>query len=847
VFKALACALIAGAVLAGCSGSNGPAGPAGPAGSQGPPGTPGTPGPVTALDVSTATKITGQITSVSGTSQPTVTFSLVNEVGQPLKGLPATAIRFTAAKLLAGANGGSSQWVSYINRKETASVVAAKPSANQPASWGTTDTRQATAESAATVNSSTCAVTPVGTFVDNGDGTYKYTFSKDLGQMTAQDNPGPGPAIAFDGTLTHRIGFEIRTPSCYTAATLNATNNPVYTYVPATGSTTTLAEQRDIVNTAECSACHDKLAFHGGPRTDVQYCVTCHNPGTTDAQSGNLLDMKVMVHKIHMGENLPTVVAQGTTNAAQGVGYTIWGNSGSFNNFNGIAFPQDLRNCSTCHRESDASTPQASNYYNVVNAEACGTCHDDVNFATGANHSPANLVATDADCLTCHGPTSTIDGGSLRVKVVHTQPLVEASKKFAFQIKSVTLQNTGGSLYPVVTFAVVDPTNSNAAYDLKNPTAANPWIGTDSGGNVCRPGGPARMSIDIGYNTTDYTNFSSGQSFGQPIQLNPLQVNNCGIGSNPAVPAGNIVANADGSYTITSPQALPASGVGTISVSLEGHPAVDVTLANGSPGQDGAAERIAVANVQTFLKVGDATAVQRRAVVNITKCDECHHSLSVHGNNRTDNPQVCVVCHNPSATDGSRRPKSGGILTGVTADGLKEQSIDFKWMIHAIHAGEERAAAGVKTVIYGYGGSVNDFGDLGFPGALNNCEGCHVAGGYYPVDGTKVQGTTYATDPNSTGTSFADQSDDHAASPNAAICGACHVAPVAIAHMKQNGGAPGSLVSGNPADDVLPYFWGKTATGVSIQGTTETCVLCHGQGASADVKVVHGVADFKFN
>ena len=80
-----------------------------------------------------------------------------------------------------------------------------------------------------------------------------------------------------------------------------------------------------------------------------------------------------------------------------------------------------------------------------------------------------------------------------------------------------------------------------------------------------------------------------------------------------------------------------------------------------------------------------------------------------------------------------------------TADGLKEQSIDMKWMIHAIHAGEERNAAGVKTVIYGFGGSVNDFSHVAYPGDLANCEGCHVAGGYYPVDATKVQGTTFST------------------------------------------------------------------------------------------------------
>ena len=41
----------------------------------------------------------------------------------------------------------------------------------------------------------------------------------------------------------------------------------------------------------------------------------------------------------------------------------------------------------------------------------------------------------------------------------------------------------------------------------------------------------------------------------------------------------------------------------------------------------------------------------RRLVVDIAKCDVCHDVLSLHGNNRTDEPGVCAVCHNPNATD----------------------------------------------------------------------------------------------------------------------------------------------------------------------------------------------------
>ena len=49
------------------------------------------------------------------------------------------------------------------------------------------------------------------------------------------------------------------------------------------------------------------LNAHGGARVEVQYCVMCHNPGTTDPYSGNALDFKVMIHKIHTGNTLPSI------------------------------------------------------------------------------------------------------------------------------------------------------------------------------------------------------------------------------------------------------------------------------------------------------------------------------------------------------------------------------------------------------------------------------------------------------------------------------------------------------------------------------------------------------------
>ena len=153
---------------------------------------------------------------------------------------------------------------------------------------------------------------------------------------------------------------------------------------------------RQVATTADCNQCHDPLIGHGGSRLQVQLCIMCHTPQTINADTGLTMDMKVLIHKIHMGSSLPSVKA--------GTPYRIW-HRGAWSDFSAVVFPQDVRNCTTCHG-SDAS--QGTNYKTNPCAAACTSCHDDVNLSTGVNH-PGGPQLDDKQCAGCHPQTQYTD------------------------------------------------------------------------------------------------------------------------------------------------------------------------------------------------------------------------------------------------------------------------------------------------------------------------------------------------------------------------------------------------------------------------------------------------------
>src|SRR5262249_38714812 len=127
------------------------------------------------------------------------------------------------------------------------------------------------------------------------------------------------------------------------------------------------------------------------------------------------------------------------------------------------------------------------------------------------------------------------------------------------------------------------------------------------------------------------------------------------------------------------------------------------------------------------------------------------------------------------------------------------QTVNFAQMIHKIHTGEELTAEGGPTlVIYGFGGSRNDFGDVRFPGDRRDCATCHVNGSEQLPLQAGLQDIDDQRGPiNPVG-------------PITSACTGCHTALHAASHALAN----------------------TTRLG-------ESCAVCHGSGAEFSVNKVH--------
>ncbi len=200
----------------------------------------------------------------------------------------------------------------------------------------------------------------------------------------------------------------------------------------------------------------------------------------------------------------------------------------------------------------------------------------------------------------------------------------------------------------------------------------------------------------------------------------------------------------------------------------------------------------------TFDFVPDGSALtETRDIVETATCQQCHgDGFHGHGGDRLT-VKDCVTCHNASGTD----PYGG-------------QTLDFKVMIHKIHAGGELAsipgadgkvyddpataqdesADNGEYAIWNYQHAKTEWSDVEFPAVLDNCTKCHQGGGA--------------------------QVDDWKTTPSRAACGACH--------------------------DTVDFATGTNHPGGQMLDDL-TCTTCHKATGNSFGKAVTNAHDFTAN
>ncbi len=664
-----------------------------------------------------------------------VDYKLTDPTGAPLdrSGVAtpgAIALSFLAAYIPHG----KEQYTSYIVRTATA------------ASGGATATQAAADSGGAT---RTVAV-----------GEYIYTYAT------------KAPA-GFDPTATNRIGiYGSRNLTTFDLGTNYA--DTTFDFVPSGAK----AAPRDVVRTADCNQCHGLpngmtsatgsagLAAHGGSRRDVQLCIICHQPQTTDPDTGNTLDFKAFIHKVHMGSSLPSVQS--------GKPYQIIGFGNSVNDWSTVEYPADVRRCPTCHNPKNGAA-QTGVWLTNPDRAACGSCHDNVNFATGLNHAGGPQF-DDNQCAQCHTVQGELefDASILGAHTIPDQSTTIPGLNFTL----VKVTNGGAGQNPSVTFTVKD--NSGAGIPMSAFTTAS-----------------GSLSLTMAGPTSDYGYTSFGSDVTTPgyVMEAVAKIASC---SN------------DGTCQYTFTHAVPASATGTYAIGIEGR--LTATLLPGTVTQ--MTTNYGGKNQVIYFSV-DGTPVQsRRSVVALSNCNNCHAFLELHGSLR-NNTEYCVLCHNPSNTDASTRSQ------GSAADkAMPAQGVNFAMMVHKIHTGLNlKAQFNQNYVVVGFGGSHNDFGAafaavpasipntgvrypaMGPTGAVQDtteCYMCHANGS----EAVLPIGKNPVTDP---------QGLLNPAPTTTSACTACHLNQSAFAHASVN---------------TDPKFG-------------ESCDVCHAAGAAYDATQVH--------
>jgi OmcA/MtrC family decaheme c-type cytochrome len=726
---------------AGTDGTDGSDGTAGSDGDTGPQGDPGTTPPAPWV---VADRVDIAVTALTfDSSGAHVAFVLKDKDGKPLDRTGTltpgkVTVSFVLAQLGVNADGTPAQYTAYTTR--TANAVPPYPTAS--ATQATTEGVEASFET-----------------IDVTKGSYRYTFTASTAAQVATQTQSVLAVAArtvdgvqsFDRDLFH------------------------------TGSL-----RREEVNDSTCGSCHGSFAAHGGRYTKPEQCILCHTAQSGDPESGNTVDFRVMIHKLHRGADLPSFKANASDT------YQIVGFGPTVHDFSTVAFPgptttlaTNISRCETCHAGA-----QPAAWYQRPSSAACTSCHDTTVFTANPT---APLVAheggvdptlvNDGTCIVCHGATA----GPAPVPAAHYTGIWDPTLgTMAVTILSVT--NTAPGQLPTIRFKVLV---NGAPRDLMTSPLST-------------------LTATIAGPTTDFTEYWQARVQGSGA-VGTLVAVDAAAGifdytfpatTNPASPPCT-------ESNVRRDCSIPLTATGSYQAAFE---------ANWTP--PASTLRI-VANPPRLAFAVTGAKVDRRAVVEATRCNGCHFDLSFHGGGRKD-PNYCVMCHNPSNANDER-------ISRVEGSTVFAESVDFRVMIHKIHMGEELSQAYIlggnpAPTVTNPVGAPENFAEVRYPRDRTACVACHTGTTWQLPMTASTKYAPSTTVELSCSEPLGNDTDNYCTAPfwtitkttkiapESSVCTSCHDAPYTAAHAVLN----------------------TTAGGV------EACTTCHGPGKEFDVARYHG-------
>jgi OmcA/MtrC family decaheme c-type cytochrome len=764
-------------------------------------------------------------------------------------GLTLADMSFAIARLIPASGGNPAAWTNYVSLKATAAAGVGPGGATAPpaSAWqATTDPRVSEAQLAY-----------------NSAGYYTYTFTADItdpawaAAIKGVDYSTNG--VQFVPAATHRVAIQLSYADA-TGAIVRV--NPYFDFTFAgagpfasTPLTDPAAQDFQMSEVSSCNVCHEKLSAHGGGRVAIQYCDMCHNPGTSDPNSGNVLTLSTMVHKIHAGQLLASVPG--------GEKYTIWGYADTEHDFSSVGFPQDMRNCAGCHSASNPATPQGDNWKTAVSKQACLTCHANgtgspwygthlgfANAIIGPGADPNNL--TNRQCLSCHAAGKSVSSG-----VVHWPQTQVNQALYKMNIDGVEFvdppDHKGRSVK--LKYSLTNPTDGNKPYRLLvNAVDCTPK--PDGSLDNCGDALYGNLKAYLAYQNmvgqwplvTDFSAYNNGGNVAFACLYEGPKTATC---------PSTAVNDGSNHYTATIP--LPddtptAVAFGTAMVVTAGQ-IKELKLRTDWSGPDrppvDPPVRVNTAAQHASTQLALSGALQpRRVVVSDDKCNACHAVLgTASGSNTMANAfhagarntwQACIVCHDPNRASS----------TVMTAGLQLNEAYEFNRLIHGIHgnamryfpftngnkvvgafcnpANPDPAAQAACDPALTLAPDVKNFAaKVRWPGVGLNCNACHVDNSFLGDPGKlgsavlKYGATEDGPVVFGGSVLVTDVWNWNVISPMAASCTSCHDSPAAQAHVVAAGNASfGTLAQGR---------WPQ-----------ETCADCHAVGLFMGVDRVHG-------